>query len=60
MNLYRYFFREYGETIVGIIQADNMDDAIYFFTKTYGTQQDVHIEKASFNNYHVCEVYYGG
>lgn len=59
MKFYRYFFRDY-DTTVGIVKADNVDDARKFLMEVYGPELNFKIKETHFDDHNVCEVYYGG
>lgn len=57
---FRYFFREYEETTVGVINADDEQEAREIFKLNYkDVFSDVIIEEIEFKN-NCCELYYGG
>ena len=62
MKFYRYFYRTFMDTLVGIVKANDIDDAKEKLKKSY-TTCDIDrfdIEEVSFSKNDIIEVYYGG
>ena len=62
-KFFRYFFRSFGDTTVGIINADDKEEAMVILEKKYpGITSDCQyysLDETKFVD-GCCEVYYGG
>ena len=61
MKFYRYFGRIYGETVAGLVQANNIPEARQILREYYDDYNEWNertIKPVKFDD-NVCEVYYG-
>ena len=59
-NIFSYSLRDRGETIVGVVTANNIEEATIIVEKTYRLYADEDdIKELDFDDDGVCEIYYG-
>ena len=63
MSFYKYVGRDRrGDYVAGIVRANDIHEASYILSKVYDdytSWEDLTLEKMTFDDDGVCEVYYG-
>lgn len=55
-----YIYDKFGDKTVGVIKADNVDEAKRILENTFLFIKRIVVTELKFDDKNICEIYYGG